>query len=330
MGYHLERMSSYERDRLVVSNLSSASVRSREERENSLFISKKCFLSRKFHSNFPHLLLISFPRQSKKAPKLPKLYQPSRSPPPPLIQVFPTTFFLSHMLYDSFHYIHFSGAFDEDDVTHVEGEVNPVRDLDIISDELRLKDIEQLNGAIEKIEKNALRSNDKKLKEEYVSRSAKSDCFLLMIDDWWLIVTLHKFRTSCWRLGNSWRRKKGISDFRNGMHMRYVLCPVCWWLKFFISFYFCIWNGGDRSKSSTSICSSQPSRSYTWLTCQKRTTLGKRTSGKVSQVSQCQSAFLFLEKERCNHTLDLLSLRKVSQMLERMAGIWSVRRDASF
>lgn len=60
-----------------------------------------------------------------------------------------------------------TGAFDEDDVTHVEGEVDPVRDLEIISDELRLKDIELLNSVVDKVEKNAQRSNDKKLKEEY-------------------------------------------------------------------------------------------------------------------------------------------------------------------
>ena len=34
------------------------------------------------------------------------------------------------------------GAFEDSDVTHVEGEVNPVRDLEIISEELRLKDIQ--------------------------------------------------------------------------------------------------------------------------------------------------------------------------------------------
>lgn len=33
----------------------------------------------------------------------------------------------------------YSGAFEGEDVTHVEGDVNPVRDLEIISDELRLK-----------------------------------------------------------------------------------------------------------------------------------------------------------------------------------------------
>lgn len=36
------------------------------------------------------------------------------------------------------------GAFEDEDVTHVEGDVNPVRDLDIISSELRLKDMEYL------------------------------------------------------------------------------------------------------------------------------------------------------------------------------------------
>lgn len=62
---------------------------------------------------------------------------------------------------------HLCRAFDEDDVTHVEGEVDPVRDLEIISDELRLKDIELLNSIIEKMEKNVNRTNDKKMKEEY-------------------------------------------------------------------------------------------------------------------------------------------------------------------
>lgn len=40
------------------------------------------------------------------------------------------------------------GAFDDDDVTHVEGEVNPVRDLEIISEELRLKDVQYLSKSI--------------------------------------------------------------------------------------------------------------------------------------------------------------------------------------
>lgn len=61
-----------------------------------------------------------------------------------------------------------SGAFDDEEVIHVDGEVNPIRDLATINDELRLKDIELLNAAIEKMEKNVARTNDKKLKTEYV------------------------------------------------------------------------------------------------------------------------------------------------------------------
>ena len=45
-------------------------------------------------------------------------------------------------------YMLMSGAFEGEDVTHVEGDVNPVRDLEIISEELRLKDAEYLQKAI--------------------------------------------------------------------------------------------------------------------------------------------------------------------------------------
>ncbi|XP_055679293.1 obg-like ATPase 1 [Lutzomyia longipalpis] len=62
---------------------------------------------------------------------------------------------------------HMCRAFDDENVTHVEGEVNPVRDLDIISEELRLKDVEKLNKDLEKLERSVVRGNDKKLKPEY-------------------------------------------------------------------------------------------------------------------------------------------------------------------
>ncbi|XP_046603942.1 adenylate kinase 9 isoform X2 [Neodiprion virginianus] len=62
---------------------------------------------------------------------------------------------------------HLCRAFEDDDVTHIEGEVNPVRDLEIISEELRLKDVEFLNAHLEKLEKLVVRGNDKKLKPEY-------------------------------------------------------------------------------------------------------------------------------------------------------------------
>lgn len=57
----------------------------------------------------------------------------------------------------------------DDDVTHVEGEIDPVRDLDIIAEELRLKDEDTLNKNLEKLERTVVRGNDKKLKPEYVS-----------------------------------------------------------------------------------------------------------------------------------------------------------------
>jgi obg-like ATPase 1 len=44
------------------------------------------------------------------------------------------------------------GAFSDDDVTHVEGDVNPLRDMEIIHDELRLKDEEFLKKYLEGME----------------------------------------------------------------------------------------------------------------------------------------------------------------------------------
>ncbi|XP_018790239.1 PREDICTED: obg-like ATPase 1 [Bactrocera latifrons] len=64
---------------------------------------------------------------------------------------------------------HLCRAFEDPDVTHVEGEVNPVRDLDIISEELRLKDEEKLMQNLDKLEKVVARGGDKKLKPEYDS-----------------------------------------------------------------------------------------------------------------------------------------------------------------
>lgn len=64
---------------------------------------------------------------------------------------------------------HLCRAFEDADVIHVDGEVNPVRDLEVISEELRLKDEEQLTKAIEKLSKVVLGHSDKKLKPEYDS-----------------------------------------------------------------------------------------------------------------------------------------------------------------
>ncbi|XP_043931289.1 obg-like ATPase 1 [Protopterus annectens] len=62
---------------------------------------------------------------------------------------------------------HLTRAFEDDDITHIEGSVNPVRDIEIIHEELRLKDEELIIPIIDKLEKVAVRGGDKKLKPEY-------------------------------------------------------------------------------------------------------------------------------------------------------------------
>lgn len=61
---------------------------------------------------------------------------------------------------------HLCRAFEDDGVIHVDGDVNPVRDLEVINEELRLKDEEQLLAAIDKLGKTVLRG-EKKDKPEY-------------------------------------------------------------------------------------------------------------------------------------------------------------------
>lgn len=61
-------------------------------------------------------------------------------------------------------------CFDDAEITHVEGDVNPTRDLDIISEELRIKDIEFVEKSKEALSKQTRRGGQslemKKLKEE--------------------------------------------------------------------------------------------------------------------------------------------------------------------
>lgn len=59
--------------------------------------------------------------------------------------------FLSHIraVDGIFHVVR---AFSDDDVTHVEGEVNPIRDMEIIHEELRLKDEEFLTKHVDNLE----------------------------------------------------------------------------------------------------------------------------------------------------------------------------------
>ncbi|EDO42940.1 predicted protein [Nematostella vectensis] len=69
--------------------------------------------------------------------------------------------FLSH-IWACDAIFHLVRAFEGEDVTHVEGDVNPVRDLEIISEELRKKDEEFLTDRVNGMEKTVVRGGDKK------------------------------------------------------------------------------------------------------------------------------------------------------------------------
>ncbi len=63
--------------------------------------------------------------------------------------------------------IHVLRCFDNHNITHVDGSVDPVRDKEIIDTELQLKDLETIENRIEKLEKQARHGNDPKLKKMY-------------------------------------------------------------------------------------------------------------------------------------------------------------------
>ncbi|KAK2964656.1 putative Ribosome-binding ATPase YchF [Blattamonas nauphoetae] len=73
--------------------------------------------------------------------------------------------FLSHIqaVDGIFHMIR---IFQDEDITHVEGSVDPSRDLDIVSNELRLKDIEILAKKVDGLVRINARTNDKTKKFE--------------------------------------------------------------------------------------------------------------------------------------------------------------------
>ena len=52
-------------------------------------------------------------------------------------------------------------AFDDEDIQHFEGDVDPIRDLEIIQDELMAKNIQLIDKSIEDLEKVIKRTNNK-------------------------------------------------------------------------------------------------------------------------------------------------------------------------
>ena len=63
--------------------------------------------------------------------------------------------------------IHVLRCFDDPNVFHVDGSVDPVRDMEIVDMELQLKDLETIEGRIDKVHKQAQTGGDKHAKQVY-------------------------------------------------------------------------------------------------------------------------------------------------------------------
>lgn len=63
--------------------------------------------------------------------------------------------------------LHVLRCFDDDNITHVDSSVNPVRDKEIIDFELQLKDLETIESRIAKVQKQAQTGGDKQAKLAY-------------------------------------------------------------------------------------------------------------------------------------------------------------------
>src|SRR5690606_27068669 len=61
--------------------------------------------------------------------------------------------------------VHVVRCFENDNIVHVDGKVDPVSDKEIIDTELQLKDLESVEKKISRVEK-AAKAGDAKLKEE--------------------------------------------------------------------------------------------------------------------------------------------------------------------
>lgn len=89
---------------------------------------------------------------------------------------------------------HVTRAFSDGDVTHVEGNVDPVRDLQIINDELRFKDLQIINNLIESKRKNVDRGvGGKEAKIQF---------------DIWCLAQAHLKSGKHIRFGKNWNTKE--------------------------------------------------------------------------------------------------------------------------
>ncbi|MFN4234652.1 MAG: redox-regulated ATPase YchF [Bacteroidia bacterium] len=71
--------------------------------------------------------------------------------------------------------LHVLRCFDDPNVVHVDGSVNPVRDKEIIDTELQLKDLESVTKSIQRVEKQAKTGGDKEAKKRFEILSIVKD-----------------------------------------------------------------------------------------------------------------------------------------------------------
>jgi len=63
--------------------------------------------------------------------------------------------------------LHILRCFDDENIAHVDGSINPVRDKEIIDTELQIKDLETIENRIDKIRNHAITGGDKNAKITY-------------------------------------------------------------------------------------------------------------------------------------------------------------------
>jgi len=131
--------------------------------------------------------------------------------------------FLSHIraVDGIFHVVR---IFESGDITHVEGALDPVRDMEIISEELRLKDVEMVEAYYDKAEKESRRAAKDKAKQDELAfvgrllnylREEKKEALRLVY-----FFTCGADEVRCWtiRQGTKAPQAAGVihTDFMNG------------------------------------------------------------------------------------------------------------------
>ena len=94
--------------------------------------------------------------------------------------------------------------FDNEEIVHVEGEVDPIRDLQIIHEELRLKDIEILEKKVDALAKVAVRV-DKTKKAELVCSGVFTRWWKFSCVYWCCVQFLGFFEGKVTSLAQGWK-----------------------------------------------------------------------------------------------------------------------------